>query len=1005
MRRALVLSILLFLVVGTAAALNPVNVLVTSSNPWITADGSDSANITVMVTDGTNKAIGGASVQLSVTDPWTLQDVSGVTSAGGLLVTTLLPTTRSGTATISATVVIPATDTVPASAPVTGTYAQNIVADQPSDGVNSYPGTASVGDITDVTVSIRDKNGNPVTSKKNKIKVTFQTTLSGENAFLVQGSGWLSNTVKVKGIAVDLNDSGYASVDFQLNTHPGDNYILITPPFPIPATLITIQGVANLKPASITQKVSPKGNPPTVACDGKSVFTIDYELDDKYGNPSTFHNLSIYTSAGESKVISSNSDGIVSITYGPKTGAGRYIITAVALENPSVSAVQTVQFVSGKPVNMVLTANPQTMASVDVNKDAVSWLTAKVIDANGNPVTGQTVSFSIQAVDTKAYVAVKGPSLKGDKGNTDKIGVVVTAVTDEDGLATAEFTPGSFVADPKAAGFDPLAEGVARVRAKWSTVTHDMDLSYKNFPYLSVYTYVDPSTLETGKDADVTIKVRGDGYALLPKPVDVFMINDRSGSMVDDYPDREVQLMSAAKVFATQFDYKTDRLGQFSFGGKGQASAKTYENCGKDSDSSDDASYAKVNYPEDGKTYDDYATRDLGLSSTIGDINNQISGLVPSGYTPMRYALYKAVSELKKNGRPDAVKSIVILSDGDYNYYGDPLARGKAGSGDPSSYGDLDRNYVAFSGLSSQSMADYAKANNVRIYTIGYAKSISAGGRDTLNQLATATGGKYYYALTGSDLTSFYTDIAGSLKDTAGVNTNLALDFGSVEVNSAQVSPGTNVLKYKLIDGKSTWVTTPSGAGYQVDNTNDWKSGKLNVQLGTIKVNQEYLVNFTVTVLKDGNVKILNSTNSRVNFNDNTGYVPVPDTYITALPAGADKGMGSPKLAITNLMRTNPDANRDDAVLAWSISYDGKDPEIKEEIEVAPLNSEAYAYKGTTYALNTDTTDTFTMSISDLTPGTYKARVTGFVSDASSSYNITQFSIPVNVPKPEIVIR
>ena len=1005
MRRLLVLSMILLLGVGTAAALNPVNVAVTSSTPYIVADNNDSAVVTLMVTDGTSKAIGGATLQLSVSPPWSLADSVGTTNDGGQFVTSFLPTAVSGTAVINASVIIPATDTEAASAPFIQTYAQTVIADTPAKQVNSYIGTASVGAITDITVLITDKNGNPVTSKKTKYTVSFTTTASGENGFVVQTNNWISATTKVKGISVVLNDSGYANVDFALNTHPGDNFVLINAPFPIPSTLISIQGIANLKPSSITQTVSPKGNPPTVATDGKSMFTINYELEDKYGNPSTNHNLSIYSSSGESKVITSNSDGVVSISYGPKTAAGRYIITAVALENTAVSAVQTLQFVSGKPTNMLLTANPQTMASLDVNKNAVSWLTAKVIDANGNPVTGQTVSFSIQSVNTKTYVQLKGPSVQGDKGKTDKIGTEVTAVTDEDGLATADFYPGTFVSDTKNAGYNPLAEGIARVRARWSGITHDMDLSYKNFPYLSVYTSADPNTIETKQTVNVSIRVRGDGYALLPKPVDVFMINDRSGSMVDDYPDREVQLMAAAKTFATKFDYKVDRLGQFSFGGNGQASAKGYENCGKDSDSSDDAAYAKVNYVEDGKTYGDYATRDLALSSTLTDINKQISGLVPTGWTPMRYAIYKAVSELKKNGRPDSVKAIVILSDGDYNYYGDPLARGKAGSSDPSSYGDLSKNYVAFSGLTSQSMADYAKANSVRIYTIGYAASISAGGRDTLSQLATLTGGKYYYALTGNDLTSFYTDIAGSLKDTAGVNTNLALDFGNVEVNSVPITPGTSVLQYKLIPGKSTWVTTPAGTGYQLDNTNDWKTGKLNIPLGTIKVNQEYVVNFTVTVLKDGNVKLLNSASSRVNFDDNKGSVPVPDTYITALPAGADKGMGTPKLEITNLMRTNANSNRDDAVLVWEIKYDGKDPDIEEQLEVAPFNSEAYSYRGTTLAMNGETTDTYTISISDLTPGTYKAKVTGYVDDASSSYNVTQFTIPVNVPRPEIVIR
>lgn len=183
------------------------------------------------------------------------------------------------------------------------------------------------------------------------------------------------------------------------------------------------------------------------------------------------------------------------------------------------------------------------------------------------------------------------------------------------------------------------------------------------------------------------------------------------------------------------------------------------------------------------------------------------------------------------------------------------------------------------------------------------------------------------------------------------------------------------------------------------------RAEKSNVTLGTIKVNQEYIVNFTMAVLKDGNIRIVNSGNSRVNFDDDKDYVPVPDTYITALPAGTDKGIGTPSLEIRNLQRTNPDTDRENAVLVWDVVYDGGDQFISEEIEVAPVNSISFSPRGTKFVDNGVNSDTFPMDISDLAPGTYKAKVTGFVSDAGSSFNITQFTIPMNVQKPEIIIR
>jgi hypothetical protein len=69
MRRFCILSIMLLLLAGSAAALDPVNVAMTSSSPWITADNTDSATLVFTVTDGAGKAIGDATIQLSVTGP------------------------------------------------------------------------------------------------------------------------------------------------------------------------------------------------------------------------------------------------------------------------------------------------------------------------------------------------------------------------------------------------------------------------------------------------------------------------------------------------------------------------------------------------------------------------------------------------------------------------------------------------------------------------------------------------------------------------------------------------------------------------------------------------------------------------------------------------------------------------------------------------------------------------------------------------------------------------
>ena len=139
----------------------------------------------------------------------------------------------------------------------------------------------------------------------------------------------------------------------------------------------------------------------------------------------------------------------------------------------------------------------------------------------------------------------------------------------------------------------------------------------------------------------------------------------------------------------------------------------------------------------------------------------------------MRSAVYESVNELNSHGQASGtVKAIVLLSDGDYNWYGDPLARGSGhadGSGyHADDYGDLTSNYMTFTGLgsgqfSNQNMSIYAKNNNIRIYSIGYADSLSTGGRNTLRILANSSGGKYYDA-SATNIADVYTEIAGELR-------------------------------------------------------------------------------------------------------------------------------------------------------------------------------------------------------------------------------------------------
>ena len=116
----------------------------------------------------------------------------------------------------------------------------------------------------------------------------------------------------------------------------------------------------------MTQTVSP--NPPVVPADNAHQISILYTLYDKYGNPTVGQNISVYSSVGDSYPnLTTNGFGQVGLTYGPQGIAQNITLYATATANSSVTSSENVTFYSTAPVNCALSADPQTMASLDAN--------------------------------------------------------------------------------------------------------------------------------------------------------------------------------------------------------------------------------------------------------------------------------------------------------------------------------------------------------------------------------------------------------------------------------------------------------------------------------------------------------------------------------------------------------------------------------------------------------------------------------------------------------------
>jgi len=996
----ILLIIGLMFLAGTVSAVGiPDTLIVTTDKPWIIANNVDQSTITVKVTNTTspdNGDVQGVTVNLEV-DPLygTLSPIQVTTNLSGMASSTFKVNTKSGAAQINAT--IPAT--------VSGSTIQKIDHNSAYFAEFNHPINGTVASEVPFTVSLTDQYRNPVDNRKGNHIINLHVHGPYPDDCSFNESGYTHDISRI------LDANGNTSLNVKLTSKIGDNNIAMDAYQSIPNQLAWISAEAKGKPFSITQVYSPSGSPPTLPADGVKYFTIIYNLYDEYGNPTNKQFIWVNTSVlgEEQKQYLSNNLGQVTVQYGPRTSIGEIDITATSVANSTLTLTQRVKFKNTAAEIISLTANPDIMPSQDANPLFTSNIIATVADISGNAVAGETVNFIIENITYDATYNVTAPPNLFNS----------SAVTDGYGQAAVLFGPGSFatVGNP---GYNATATGHCILNATWKNSSKIVPISWKNYPYLSVSTKVNPQTVEINKTIDVTIEFRGDGWAIQSKPVDVILLIDNSGSMGHGAGSRLESAKAAAKTFVNQLNISTgDRVEVMSYN----------------------------NYITQTGFITDKSAADTAIDNILKVPNPVPLPNIDEGkHTRMREALKVAITNMRDNGRSNSVNAIIHMTDGDWSMEGTPLAKGtgynisynditelhkvwagnivpvinnkykyyddlgggtasslnQSGVPDGQKYDDsttnwnkdqyqTTQNYATKSAWnfvnaenSNQNMSVYAKNSGLRLYGLSFVQLPGLEVRDALNNMALSTGAFYQHAPNQTRLEELYTQIAVELKNNAGVNTAMTADFDKVNVTGIAMD-GDQVYDYVYHPTDSTKIRWQDGITNVTNQSADWGAdSKLDFNIGTIKVGQYWNATFRLKVNQSGLIEVFGK-NSTVSFNGGNETLYLPQTFITVVPNLTVTEIMVKTITLDNLTCTETGEIKALIPVKWNTNYTGNKTltekvyyRIDDKGPWVQFDTKTHSYD----PLIMEYVDYAQLDVTKLPPGSYQIMVYATASDA-----------------------
>ncbi len=373
--------------VGNAAAISATgSSVIASPDQELIANGLSQSTVTITVRDTNGNPVPGQSVQIAVgggsnliTQPLTLTDGNGVTTAR-------LASTLAEIKSISATVNPGPGAMVLSQQPLVEFIgdANNISATNSSAVALPLSGVITNGiDQSSITVIVRDVNNNPVPQQ------TVNLAATGTGNSLTQPP--LSDAL---GRAVGSIASTVAETKTLTATvNPGPSQVVLTQ-----QPSVGFDGdPSDVSPGLSSLVVNPSSN---VLADGVALANISITVRDGNGNPLPGQTVLLSSDGSNNTIVQPGPTDAAGMSSGSIASTNAETKTIIATVNPGSTAVQlssrpSVEFV-GDPstisaANSLVSATPISGLPADGSTSAVIQVT--VLDANGNPVSGQSLQI------------------------------------------------------------------------------------------------------------------------------------------------------------------------------------------------------------------------------------------------------------------------------------------------------------------------------------------------------------------------------------------------------------------------------------------------------------------------------------------------------------------------------------------------------------------------------------------------------------------------------------